>query len=209
MDLTGILITGVLVYAITRLLMHDKVSRDQKFYLLLTSAVFYTIASLSWAQQFFEISLETELFISSVGSWMQLIGVSFGLCFLALLNWEDRPPVARYPVQFVYAPLLLIISFLFVHDTILMKMRLLGFYEIGALVIAVIFFGLLTVKNFGFVYLLSGVLVLLLSLIVYWFPGDFAETNPWIWQLIILPAVLLITHGYIYCADELGELKKQ
>lgn len=159
--------------------------------------IFYFFSSLTWIVNSFDIEQSTLFLIHAISSWMQVTGVSFALCGLAIENWEDRPPVARFPYALAFAPVLLILSYGFVFQTVFLKELILALYEAGALLIGLMLFILFTVKNTNYLNTVIGNALLLLSFAVYWFPGDLVADQPWIWQLIAFIAIPIIVQGYL------------
>ncbi len=197
MDSLSIILSLVLLYGGIRLLYSFATLESQKLLMFALALIFYFLSSLVWVVSFFHVDQSTLFLITAISSWLQVTGVSFALCGLAIENWEDRPPVARFPYALAFAPVLLILSYGFVFQTVFLKELILALYEAGALFIGLMLFILFTVKNANYLYTVIGNALLLLSFAVYWFPGDLVADQPWIWQLIAIIAIPIIVQGYL------------
>ncbi len=197
MDSLSIILSLVLLYGGIRLLYSFATLESQKLLMFALALIFYFLSSLVWVVSFFHVDQSTLFLITAISSWLQVTGVSFALCGLAIENWEDRPPVARFPYALAFAPVLLILSYGFVFQTVFLKELILALYEAGALFIGLMLFILFTVKNANYLYTVIGNALLLLSFAVYWFPGDLVADQPWLWQLIAIIAIPIIVQGYL------------
>jgi hypothetical protein len=208
MDYFGLILSIVLLFAGFKLLNAYSAHKNHKLILFSLTFFCYFISSLLWVSDFFELSLNAQINIKNGLDWFQVCGVSFALCGLAVENWEDRPPVARFPYVLAFAPLMLIITYGFVFQTLFLKEVILGIYEAGAITIALLLFILFTVKNGDFLYLTIGLVLILLAFAVYWFPSEMVEANDWVWKLITTFGVLLVVNGYLFAAIKVIEQRK-
>lgn len=201
MVVTGVILSVLLLYATFRFGMLYKEFKSQKVLMFAFSLLAYSISSLYWVINFTELSLNDKLLIDNILDWIQVVGVSFLLCGLAIENWEDRPAVARFPYVLVYAPILLIITYAFVFDTLFLKEVIIAIYEGGAILIALLLFGLLAAKNTDYLYVLVGLILMLLAFVVYLFPSEVIESNEWIWKLIVIISVYTLQKGYRFATS--------
>jgi len=197
MDSLSIILSLALLYGTIKLFIAFKTYKNHKLAMFGLALLFYFISSLMWILNFFDSDQNTLFIFSTISSWFQVGGVSFALCGLAIENWEDRPPVARFPYAMAFAPVLLILSFVFVFQTVFLKDLILAVYEVGGLLIGIMLFALFAVKNADYFYTVIGNVLLLLAFAVYWFPGNLIADYTWIWKLITLVAVLIMVQGYM------------
>ena len=158
----------------------------------------YMFSSLGWIPgPFLNLPTESLSAAQQILEWLHITGISLGLSVLALENWVDRPNIARYPFWLNFTPLLLLFSYLLVYDTIYLKNILAGIYEGGALLTGLLLFGLFTSRTLDYLYSLIGLLLLSVSFILFWFPGDPAAEAGWLWKLFATAGVLGFISGYI------------
>lgn len=201
------LLSVSLLYATVRLaLLYRQYQKTPHVCWALTSFV-YMLSSLSWLVGQFAVSQETALLLRQGMEWVHVTAISFSLCTLALENWYDRPGIARYPFWLNAMPLLLLLSYLMVYDTLHLKSILAGIYEGGALLIGLLIFGLFTVRNLNYLYAFAGMLMFLLSFIIFWFPGGPAVEAGWLWKIFAVAGVLSFISGYIYA--QAGQIEEE
>ncbi|MCH8567735.1 MAG: hypothetical protein LAT67_05705 [Balneolales bacterium] len=203
MEYTGLLLSISLIYGVARFSFLFYHERNLKFAKWSLAFLFYALSSMGWIFYANNASLDTILSYRYLADWFQVCGVSFLLIALGTENWQDRPPVARFPYIFIYSPVLLILTFFLVHDTIYMKNLLIGIYEGGALFVALFIFGLYTSRNIDFLYTLLGLVILLLAFVVYWFPGGAAAGASWVWKLIACIGILCFITGYLLAYNKM------
>lgn len=201
MIFAGILLTVILFYASFRIGMLYKAFKNQKILMFALAFLAYGISSVDWLADVLTFTLADKLILDNALDWIQVVGVSFALCGLAIENWEDRPAVARFPFVLVYAPILLIITYVFVFDTLFLKEVIIAIYEGGAVLIALLLFGLFGAKNTDYLYVLAGLILLLLSFAVYWFPSEVISNNEWIWKVVVIISVYLLQKGYRFATE--------
>jgi hypothetical protein len=209
MDYISLFLSLLLPYGSFRFWSAGKGFGTHKLNMFAVSFLCYGAGSLAWILPLLDTGANTEFYINSILDWFQVAGVSFALCGLAIENWEDRPPVARYPYVLSFTPLLLILTFAFVFQTVFLKEIILAIYEGVGLLIAVLLFVLLFLKNAEFIYTLIGVVLLVLAYVVYWFPADLISASPWIWKLIASVGLLVLIHGYLLAAIPVLETRKK
>lgn len=192
-----------LLYAVVRFLLIWKSERNNKFIWWAVSGLFYLLSSVSWLMLDFNL-IDFQLYERlNLQGWMQVSAVSFLLVALSIENWEDRPPVARYPFSFNYSALILIPAYILLYQTVYLQEVMIGIYEGGAILVALLLFGLFTSKMFEFIYSFLGILIILLGFVVYWFPAETVLAFPWIWKLITIIGLLIFTTGYQYVITQL------
>lgn len=191
-----------ILYAMVRFLLMLREDRNQKFIWWAVSCLFYFLSSISWVVLDFNlIDLQTyERF--NLQGWMQVSAVSFVLVALSIENWEDRPLVARYPYAFNFSALILIPAYLLLYQTVYLQEVMIGIYEGGAILVALLLFGLFTSKMFEFIYSFLGIVFILLGFVVFWFPAETVQAFPWIWKLITIVGALIFVSGYQYVVKQ-------
>lgn len=200
MDYLSLFLSINLFYGALYFWFAGKPYETHKLTLFSVAFLCYAFGSLQWLLAIMNFGTGTEFYIAGIMDWLQVAGVSFALCGLAVENWEDRPPVARYPYVLSFTPVLLILTYAFVFQTVFLKEIILAIYEGMGLLIAVLLFVLFFLKNAKFIYTLIGFVLLVLAYVVYWFPADAVTTMPWIWKLITIVGLLVLIHGYIMAA---------
>lgn len=207
MDWASMLLTAALLYGGVRYLMLQMMFKSHKLVLFGCAFIFYALGSSAWVAELAGAGTQTFFVLETIFNWLQVAGVSCVLAGLAIENWEDRPPVARFPYLLCFTPFLLVITYVLVIHSEFMMRLLLMIYEAGGIMIALLMLGLLTAKNFDYIYALIGVILLLLAFVVYLFPGGIAETQPWIWKLIAFAGTITLIRGYKFATLKI--LKEQ
>lgn len=135
---------------------------------------------------------------SFIIEWGHLFCLAFVLSSLAIFIRESKPVFAQFPITYTAFPLFIVISYFFVLDNIVLKEWLFFFYQAGALVVALMMYGVYTYRLNKYIYILAGVILFLISFITYWsFSGD-AVLYASSWKYFISIAILTTVFGYKY-----------
>lgn len=147
---------------------------------------------------------EYLLFTKSITGWSHIIAISVLYCGLAHLIREDKPKVARFPIYFTGLPLLIIISYPFAHEMKVIDQWLFQIYEGGALFVSILIYGYQSIKYKRNYYykVLSGIGLLLISYLTFWFFASLEFIQPWIWQLSLAAGIILFYRGYRDALDQ-------
>lgn len=135
---------------------------------------------------------------SFIIEWGHLFCLAFILSSLAIFIRESKPVFAQFPMAYTALPLFIVISYFFVLDNIVLKEWLFFLYQAGALVIALMMYGVYAYRLNKYIYILAGVLLFLISFIAYWsFSGEDGLYSL-SWKYIISVAILTTVFGYKY-----------
>ncbi|MCC5932910.1 MAG: hypothetical protein LAT75_07080 [Candidatus Cyclonatronum sp.] len=199
----SIALSVTLLYVLVRFLLIFNVERNTKFLWWAGASLFYFLSSSSWLLLDFNLIDEQTLDRLNLMGWAQVSGVSLLLTALSIENWEDRPLVARYPYAFNFAPLALIPAYILLYQTVYLQEVMIGIYEGGAIFVALLLFGLFTSKMFEYIYSFLGIVLVLLSFVVFWFPAETVTAFPWVWMLIATTGVLIFVSGYQHAVKQI------
>lgn len=125
------------------------------------------------------------------------------LSSLALVVRESKPIVSRFPILLAFLPFLLVPAHALVSHTFVLKQMLYTVYETGALLVALLIYGLKASNNDRYRTLLFGMIPFGLALILPWLDTPFLP-SPWTeWTLfgiglILIPKLYksIIRHDY-------------
>lgn len=129
--------------------------------------------------------------------WGHIACLAFILSSLVIFIRESKPVFAQFPMAYTALPILILISYFLVKDTYALKDWLLSIYQGGAILVALLMYSVYTYRNRDYILILSGVFVLLLSYIAYWHIPSVAESEPWIWKLLMVTGLLTTISGYL------------
>ncbi|AXJ01489.1 hypothetical protein CYPRO_2242 [Cyclonatronum proteinivorum] len=191
-----------LLYALVRFLLLYKEVRYIKFIWWAVSSFFYFLTSASWIVLDFNLIDPQTFERLNLQGWTQVSAVSFVLVALSIENWEDRPLVARYPYSFNFSALILIPAYILLYQTIYLQEVMIGIYEGGAILVALLLFGLFATKMFEFIYSFLGIVLVLLGFVVYWFPAQAILGFPWVWKIITVVGILIFVSGYQFVVKQ-------
>ncbi len=199
---TAYLLSAAIAYAGIRFVLLYRNENNPKYLAWAGAGLFYFLGSIAPV-------FDAGLSHLNLGDWFQVTGISLVLVALSIENWQDRPAVARFPFIFTLSPLLLILTFILVFNTLYIKDILIGIYEAGGILVAMLLFGLFTSKYFDFIYALLGIGMMLLAFVVYWFPGQIAADNNWIWHSVLSAGCITFVSGYIYALAEKHRMEEE
>lgn len=122
--------------------------------------------------------------------WSRMSAVAVGMSGLIFLIRDSKPAITRFPVLFCWTPLLLIPFYAMVANTIFLKEILLGIYEGGSILVALLMYGLFLTRDRKYLITVLGLLILLAGYILMWVlrladPSIQAEDFSWTYQLVL------------------------
>jgi hypothetical protein len=122
--------------------------------------------------------------------WSRMSAVAVGMSGLIFLIRDAKPAITRFPVLFCWTPLLLIPFYAMVVNTIFLKEILLGIYEGGSILVALLMYGLFLTRDRKYLITVSGLLIMLAGYILMWVlrladPSIQAEDFSWTYQLVL------------------------
>lgn len=189
--------TIILLYGLGRLIFLYRHDNRPVTLCWAATAGFYALASMGWIPELMTIPSEAEQLLMQASEWFRIAGISVGIAALSMENWYDRPFIARYPFWLNFMPILLLLSYLIVYDTIFLKNILAGIYEGGAIVAALLLFGLFSRRDETYIYALAGLITIMLGFIIFWFPAGPATDASWPWKVLAALGALGFITGYV------------
>lgn len=137
--------------------------------------------------------------VNFIVEWGHLICLAFILSALAVFIRESKPVFAQFPLIYTALPLFIIISYFFVYDSIVLKKWLFFLYQGGALVVALMMYGLYSYRSRQYIIILAGIALFLLCYILFWSFSEAArESLYWVWKLLLTGAIVTTIFGYKY-----------
>lgn len=194
--LSTIMIAGTLVY---RRKYIDSEGRLEFGTFAMASFLFF-LASLALNYQLLSDSESFRVAARSVMEWSRMSAVAVAMCGLIFLIRNARPAITRFPVLFCWTPLLLIPVYAVVVNTLFLKEILLGIYEAGSMLVALLMYGLFLSRDRKYLLIVAGLVILMCGYILMWVfrlseasmsDGDYS----WIYQLILAWGSGLLFYG--------------
>ena len=134
--------------------------------------------------------------VNFITEWGHLICLAFILSSLAVFIRESKPVFAQFPLLYTALPLCIIISYFFVLDSIILREWLFFLYQGGALLVALMMYGVYTYRVDKYLFILAGVVLFFLCFILYWSIPALRDSMTWIWKVIMAAGILTAIFGY-------------
>ena len=113
-----------------------------------------------------------------------LLSVTLLLTTLANILRDDKPVFARYPISFTFLPIIILPFYPFIYNTTVIKNWVLGLYQIGAILISLLLFGLMFYRDRSFKSVIITWALFFLAWLIHWFNvGQFV--NEWLTPLLM------------------------
>ncbi|WP_176466263.1 hypothetical protein [Aliifodinibius salipaludis] len=128
--------------------------------------------------------------------WGHITSLAFVLSSLAIFIRESKPVFAQFPMIYTALPLLIVISYLLVQDTYAIKTWLLIIYQGGAITVAFLMYSIYTYRRPKYAFILAGVIIFLISYILFWSISEVQGSYQWIWKLLVGAAMIISIFGY-------------
>ncbi len=162
-----------------------------KFMSLLWASVTFFAVMLSALLDIVITGNTAEFFLSQINEWGQVYTITLVLGALLLFIRESKPEFSRFPLFFVTLPVVLIISYLLVYNTEVLKWWILNIAKFGAILVAVVMYGMYSYYKPIFRTLFAGSVLFLITFILQLFLPDV------FWQISLIVSVLTVFSGYL------------
>jgi hypothetical protein len=191
MDWTGLLLAIVMFFGVLVFRRKYVESEGRILYGAFAIACFmYMISSLALNADLVFDPPDYQSAADLVTEWGRMAAIAVAMSGLIFLIRDSKPAITRFPVLFCWSPLILIPVYALVAETIFLSEVLVGIYELGTLLAALMMFGLFMAKDRKYVTVVSGLGVVMAGFIVMWvlrlgeigLPGD---DHSWTWQLVL------------------------
>jgi|GEM_PF-1621616 len=196
-DWFGLLIFLVAIYTVV---IFSKFAMRYKEYFPLGIAITCLTVALAAMSSNFDLlfsKLNLTIYPEKFFEWNRVVAITALFCSLSVLIRDSKPDFARFPLSFSLFPLLIIITFPFVQNTLVIKEWVMGIYEGGAVIVGLIMYGTLTYFNRSYLRVLSSVGILSVSFIMYWFiPGMQNTSSSWLWKMVFIIGIFAFTDSY-------------
>jgi hypothetical protein len=184
------------IYSATRILLKAYKEKESVFYLYGGAGIALIITLLGKPVSSIINNLGINENVESVYIWGSVIAIAFVLSGLMLLIRNSKPEFARFPAVFVGLPILLILSFPFVADSMIIMYWLIGIYEACAIIVAIMMHSVLSLKNKTNYFILGGIGILLMAYLFYWLPVELFRSESALWQTVLAIGIIVLVHGY-------------
>lgn len=138
------------------------------------------------------------LYSDVVVEWGHIISLAFILSALAVFIRQSKPVFAQFPLVYAALPLFIVISYVLVANTYALKDWLLSIYQGGAILVALLMYSVYTFREQRYIYILGGIILFLITFLVYWYIPGASENTDWLWKTFLIFSLLLTLYGYEY-----------
>jgi hypothetical protein len=167
-----------------------------KFLGLTIAAGIFTIMQLSLFVDSLVKDPQLTAAVAFIVEWGHIICLAFILSSLAVFIRESKPVFAQFPLLYTALPLLIVISYVLVHDTYALKTWLIAIYQGGAITVSLLMYSVYTYRRNEYLMILSGVVVFLIAYLFFWYIPELQESLAWIWKLLVGAAMIITVFGY-------------
>lgn len=167
-----------------------------KFLGLTVASVIFTVMQFSVLLNHLMVDPNVTVASEFILEWGHITSLAFILSSLAIFIRESKPVFAQFPMIYTALPLLIVISYLLVQDTYAIKTWLLIIYQGGAITVALLMYSIYTYRRPKYAFILAGVIIFLISYILFWSISEVQDSYQWIWKLLVGAAMIISILGY-------------
>ncbi len=190
--LSGIILFIVSFYATINFFRLYSLGKRIFHFCMGTSAIFLAIIGVSSFLAIFFPVLDPVF----IGEWSTIFSVSFLLTAAAALVRDFKPAFSKFPKSFTFFPLVLILVYPLIIETVVVKQWALALYQGSALLIGLLIYGFKSQNNSEYAYMLVGVFFFAVTYVLYWTPESVFTLPAYAWMLLTSCGILIITVGY-------------
>ncbi len=191
-----ILLIGVSGYVAAKLFSLTNKRGKLKFLGLTIASAIFMVMQFSVFLDYLMADPNVTVAAEFIVEWGHVTSLAFVLSSLAIFIRESKPVFAQFPMIYTALPLLIIISYLLVQDTYAIKTWLLVIYQGGAITVALLMYSVYTYRRTEYAFILTGVILFLISYILFWSISEIQDSYQWIWKLLVGIAMVLSIVGY-------------
>lgn len=173
--------------------LHRKTER-LKFMGLFWASLFFVAVNLALLLEPVFVGGWAAFIIDQIKEWGTVYCIALILSSLLLYVRESKPEFSRFPLFYVAFPLVIVISYLLVYDTVLLKNWLLGIYQGGAAVVAVLMYGIYFYRESMYQTPFIGALLFLITYLMYMI---LPLSYNYIWQISLFVSIITIFSGHL------------
>lgn len=171
----------------------DKTNRLKFLALFLASITLFAV-TLSNLLNILIADQTAEIIIFYVNEWGYVYTLILVLGALLLFIRESQPDIAKFPQSYAALPVILIISYLLVYNTQILKWWILNVAEAGAALAAVILYGMYSYYKSIYKTLLAGAILFLITFVIHLV---LPESLNFIWQVSLSISIIILFRGYL------------
>lgn len=125
--------------------------------------------------------------------WGHVYSIALVLCSLLLFVRESKPEFSQFPLLYCALPILTIAAYLLVHNTLMLKYWLINIYQGGAVVVALMMYGIYSYRDSIYSTLTVGSVLFIVSFLIYLFFYEWMM----LWQIFLAVAIFTTFSGYL------------
>jgi hypothetical protein len=190
--LYSLILTGCFSFIISFYLYYD--TGLYKYLALLGASAFFTIFNLSLLLEHFFTNQRILAILNWLVQWGGICCIAFVL--ISLLFFSRETKLLNAPIHYFYSivPILVILSFLIVYNSHLLRMWLFTIYETGALLISLVLSGITYYRRPVYRTIFIGTLFFLISYVLYLI---LPVTYKLIWRIVLAIGIIITFSGLL------------
>jgi hypothetical protein len=181
----------------------NKLGRLKFLGLTIASAIF-TVMQLSVFLDHLIADPSVTAAAQFIVEWGHITSLAFVLSSLAIFIRESKPVFAQFPMIYTALPLLIVISYVLVQDTVAIKTWLLAIYQGGAITVGLLMYSVYTYRRTDYAFILGGMVIFLISYVLFWSISEVQDSYQWMWKLLVGVAMIISIYGYEQTEKEIA-----
>ena len=178
--------------AIVSLYLHKKTDRLKFLGLFLASLLFVAVTISTILRPVFPGGWE-QFIVAQISEWGHIYVLALIFSSLLLFVRESKPEFSRFPIAYVAFPVCIVISYLLVYDTIILKNWLLSIYHGGAVLVTLLIYGIYAYRESIYLTVFIGAIGFLISFAAFILLPLFQI----IWQILLTISISITFAGYL------------
>lgn len=135
------------------------------------------------------------IYADLIVEWGHVLCLAFILSSLAVFIRDSKPVFAQFPLLYSALPLLIVVSYVLVKDTYAIKEWLISIYQGGAILVALLMYGVYTYRQREYMTVLGGIGLFLVTFLLYWYVPEIQDPYHWVWKMLLGGGILVTVYG--------------
>ena len=195
-DVLNILLLLASGYAAFAFFNKAKISDNMTYFIYSAACVFLFVTFLGTPINIIANHFNVAFPVEAYYSWGRVVSISAFMSGLIEFIRYSKPEFARFPRFFVILPVLIVVTYPFIMNTVVLKEWLTTTYEGGSLFVAMLMHTVYVRKDKTHYTILAGLFLLLLTFIIYVFTQNIIYGYDWLWQTGLLASIITLTIGF-------------
>ena len=165
-----------------------------KFLGLFWASLLFVAVSAAYILQPVLTDKISSFLVAQVIEWGHVYCLALILSSLLLFVRDSKPEFSRFPITYVSFPLLIVLSYLLIYNTVILKNWLINIYQGGAVVVTMLIYGIYNYRESIYLTVFMGSVLFFITFLIYLL---LPQSYIIVWQVLLAISIGTLFSGYL------------